>query len=131
MSKTVSEILNAAADLLEKPGAWTQGAFSRNADGSADYGEEDEEPIVAATPVCWCALGAIAQVTDRDPLALPTFSEAYPTETGQAKRFLAGMLGVSVEIWNDASGRTQAEVVAKLREAAALSKASETEGGEA
>jgi hypothetical protein len=123
MSKSVAEILDAAADLIEPEGAWTQGAFSRNVDGSADYGEDDEtDPIVAANPVCWCALGAIAQVADCDPLAFKTFSESYSMITAKAKAILRETLGLSAEMWNDAPERTQAEVVAKLREAAAKAR---------
>jgi hypothetical protein len=52
VSKTVSEILSAAADLIEPEGAWTKGQFARDKEGfySAASGRK---------AVCWCALGAI------------------------------------------------------------------------
>jgi hypothetical protein len=119
VSKTVSEILDAAADLLEPEGAWTQEAFSRNADGSCDFSEDgDDDPIVAAAPVCWCALGAITAVTGEDPLSYSTFSVLGGAASSRARQFLNDFLDRTVEDWNDDPSRTQAEVVAKLREAA-------------
>jgi hypothetical protein len=110
MAKTVSEILSAAADLLEPEGAWAQGDLARNAEG-------DCVSTISDSAVCWCTVGAIYRVSDY-----------YCDEAlGTLEHILSG----GIANWNDAPERTQAEVVAKLREAAALSKASETEGGEA
>lgn len=62
---------------------------------------------------CVCASEAIRIAGDSE-LALDT--EAWP--------FFNRHIGADyVSEWNDAPGRTQAEVVAKLREAAALAKA--------
>jgi hypothetical protein len=98
--KTVSEILSAAADLIEPEGAWTKGQFSRDKEGfySATSGRK---------AVCWCALGAIKRT-------------APDTEAAMAARDCLKSItsSVSVADWNDAPERTQAEVVAKLREAA-------------
>lgn len=115
-----ADLLLRAADLLEPDGAWTQGAFSRNADGSVDAGGEDGDPDgAAANPVCWCALGAIAQVAGHD-----LTQRGYPL-TGplhDASKLLANVVGRATGIgaadWNDEEGRTQKEVVEALRAAA-------------
>lgn len=52
MMKTTSEILRAAADLIDK--GWTQGAYARNATG-ASVGPHDTDAV------CFCALGAISR----------------------------------------------------------------------
>jgi len=114
---SVADVLERAADRLEQPYAWTQGAFSRNADGSADL---DEDGLAASNPVCWCAMGSIAQTVGVDPLAPWVWSST--SVQGDAYRFLSGHLGIDVADWNDAPERTQAEVVAKLREAAAIAR---------
>ena len=92
--KSVSEVLNAAADLLEKPGAWTQGVY---------HGDDD---------TCHCVTGAIAWVQGR----------RVPSETDDAAVVaVSAQLGLKeYEIlgWNDEPGRNQAEVVAALRQAA-------------
>lgn len=96
--RTVPEILNAAADLLEKPGAWTQGALYRDAAGEPIPNFGDREAV------CYCAEGAIAAVVGRYSLSHPAYAP----------------LGGTGELssWNDAPGRTQKEVVAALRQAA-------------
>lgn len=108
----VADILDRAADLIEPEGAWTQGAFVRDAFGSDVYEAFREE---AADAACFCLYGAIGSVIGRDP-------EGYR----DADPLLEAVLGVSspyeVAKWNDAPERTQAEVVAKLREAALLAR---------
>lgn len=104
--ENVADVLDAAADLLEPKGAWTQGAFARNADGDFTGLSEFRGPAV-----CWCIMGATEKVTDDPRLA------------GEADRYVARLVpGFSIEDFNDAPERTQAEVVAKLREAAALAR---------
>lgn len=98
--KTVADILTAAAALIEKPGAWTQGGFAFAPDGEdSRFGFDD-------SAVCWCALGALQKVEGR------LLTSSHP-----AKRALEDLVG-NVALWNDAEGRTQAEVVAALRQAA-------------
>ena len=92
----VSAVLSAAADLIEPPGAWTQGVVARNAYGRCCYGYSRQA-------VCWCASAAISRVDHGSSLAHYKFSD---------------FLGESIPIWNDAPGRTQAEVVQALRAAA-------------
>jgi hypothetical protein len=115
VNATVPEILRAAADLIEPEGAWTQGAFSRNADGTTDIDE-----AVASNPVCWCALGALAKASGVDPLDPRAF--VLPAPQIAAYPILRRLVGGDFVFWNDAPKRTQAEVVAKLREAADLAE---------
>lgn len=93
----VAEVLNAAADLLEKPGAWTQGTWARGADGLPDPTRE--------TAVCFCLYGAIKMAAG--------FAYCEP-----AIDAVIGVVGRDFIGWNDAPGRAQAEVVAALRKAA-------------
>lgn len=95
MTKTVSEILDAAADLIEPEGAWTQGYFGMW-DGST----------------CFCAVGAIGRAA-----GFRRIDEAENWVEANAADLL-GMGWFGLEDWNDRPDRTQAEVVAKLREAA-------------
>lgn len=99
-SKTVADILAAAADLIEPEGAWTQGTSYRDADGDIRDGGGPEV-------VCRCVAGAVNEVCDW------SFDGAVP-----AFRLLEAHVGVSdIARWNDAPERTQAEVVAALRAA--------------
>lgn len=92
--KTVAETIRTAAALIEPPGAWTTGAYARNADGlSVDPRHHDA--------CCWCALGAIRRVTGL----------GFESEAAIALRYFIG--GVSVVPWNDYSA--QADVVTALR----------------
>lgn len=102
--KTVSEVLTAAADLLEPEGAWTQGTFGR--------------------PGCQCVLGAIARAAGINPHG-SNWSDAL---TRGAHEYLCQAIGAEwiggtlwADAWNDAPGRTQVEVVETLRRAASLS----------
>ena len=106
----VAGTLNAAADLLEKPGAWTQGEYGLDEDG---YGLTGVHQLQSRA-VCLCTVGALA-------VAGNAASIRYAEEEADAVHALASVLGISVgrvAAWNDAPGRTQAEVVAALREAA-------------
>lgn len=100
--QTVPEILSAAADLLEKPGAWTQGALYRDTAGEPIGSFGDREAV------CYCAEGAIAAVIGR----YDWFHPAYASLGGVGE----------LSNWNDHPGRTQAEVVAALRQAAELAR---------
>lgn len=109
--RTVAEVLEAAAKLIEPEGAWTQGADSRNRSG-VDLNEADPD-FDDLTPVCWCAAAAIQEAAGHQMLIFSGASAVLSQVTG-------------VEFtpeWNDAPERTQAEVVAKLREASASARA--------
>jgi len=99
-STKASEVLAAAANLIEPPGAWTRCAYARGAHG---------EPATASAQhaTCWCAVGAIKRIVPKKG------------EWLQAVNYLDKIVGTIV-LFNDALDRTQAEVVAALREASTL-----------
>jgi hypothetical protein len=101
--RTVAEVLRAAADLIEPEGKWTQRSEARTVTG---------RPVGACeeNAACWCILGAVQRVGGR-------FAEREVTPA------LKKVIRFQPWIWNDHKRRTQAEVVAKLREAAALAEA--------
>lgn len=101
-----SEILNAAADLIEPDGAWTQRAGARTSDnGFCDTTDPEA--------VAFCATGAIYRVS-RTALGFdyPTYCKAVDALESQIDR-------ATIARWNDWPDRTQAEVVEALRKAAA------------
>ena len=92
MSAQVAADLRAAADVLERDG-WTRGAW-------LDEGRR-------------CVAGALTKaVMDLHPD--DNFDRAYQS----AHDTLSGHLGTAPMLWNDAHGRTAAEVIAALRAAA-------------
>lgn len=100
--KTVADILTAAADLIERPGGWTQGVFARDANGcNAGWRQENAE--------CFCVSGALSRVGGH-----PEFNLAWQAFNSWTMR--RGFPHLAK--WNDAPERTQAEVVAALRAAA-------------
>ena len=109
--RTPADILNAAADLLEKPGAWTQGTEARDQDGRSLVWGTDERAK------CWCVVGALEWASGRGRAATERAKALYAQSTG----IMMECLGAAIPDWNDAPDRTQAEVVAALRKAATLS----------
>jgi len=116
-----SEVFAAAADLLTPPGAWIQTELAE--DGHGDRVEPNNPAAV-----CWCAMGAIAKVTGRlgayDAMAMlgrRLFEKGLVTtcldedEDGNAV-YIKRSDDETVPEWNDTIGRTQAEVVAMLRD---------------
>jgi len=95
-SKTVADILTAAADLIEPEGAWTQETYGVPAEGGS-YS-------------CLCLYGAICE-------AIRT-AEADDRLEDRAFYTVRRLVGENPIGWNDTEGRTQAEVVAALRAAA-------------
>ena len=101
MTTQVAATFRDAADLLDRPGAWTQHADARSTQGRM-IGPN------APGATCWCALGAMIKVAPDGAHvpALKWFQKIF-------------MGGESLTAWNDATERTQAEVVAAFRAAAA------------
>jgi len=98
---TVAEVLDRAADLIEPAGAWTQGKW-----GSPE--------------TCMCAEGAIFAACEASPMY---DRNRIPGAIGVLTSMLPAIpRGNPIAFWNDDPERTQAEVVAKLREAAALAR---------
>jgi hypothetical protein len=103
------DILDRAADLVERPGGWTQDALARDADGIGC-------DSMAARAVCWCAIGAIecAAEDDADAAAAAVLVRDELVRTGRPR---------SLSRFNDALGRTAAEVAGLLRNAARAARA--------
>lgn len=104
---TVAEVLDGAADLLTPEGAWTQGRMARRQTGHTAWSLFDD------SAVCFCAIGAMIRVSGSYEPDLKEEAFAEALGFASASRLAS---------WNDDPGRTQAEVVAKLREAAALAR---------
>lgn len=99
----IADVLDRAANLIEPEGAWTQHQWARDT-----YGRRVRAVSEQAT--CWCLDGALIRCS-------------VPGTAGRAYDAVAKLVPhASPLAWNDAAGRTQAEVVAKLREAARLSR---------
>lgn len=97
----VRAVLLRAAEIVEKPGAWTQGAYAKTAEGLVTSSQSPDA-------TCWCMVGAVMRACDGDA----------KLESGCWYAIL-GVLGSGcVPDFNDAPGRTASEVAAKLREAA-------------
>lgn len=103
---SVAEVLEKAADLIEPEGAWTQGQLARGKSGRA----VDEFGSHAAR---FCAYGAICRVT--------RYNAPHVDAIGTLQRAIGR--DRSITRWNDQRDRTQAEVVSKLRDAAAIARA--------
>lgn len=95
----VSDILERAADRLSKPGAWCQVLRS----GESNPGGQ-------------CAANMICEITSDDVPLRRDAAAVFSRHIGGAGHM------ADIWTWNDAPGRTQAEVVAKLREAAAKAR---------
>ncbi len=104
MANDVAETLDKARALIEK--GWTQGASAR---GKSKRQVELNSP----SAVCFCASGAINR-------AAPRFGGVYAAASEALKRAIGQRFIVA---WNDAEGRTQAEVIQAFKEAAALARA--------
>jgi hypothetical protein len=100
----VADVLERAAALIEPEGAWTQGVLGRDANGRILMARD------LGRAVCFCAQGAIIRVSDA--------SLAWHAVQAVQKIIRSEGLGY----WNDRPGRTQKQVVAKLREAAKLAR---------
>jgi len=96
---SVAEVLEQAADRLSKPGQWGQGSGPCKGQHCADT---------------------------------MIYTVAYDRELREkSRKFFAKHIGGATHFdtyrWNDAKGRTQEEVVAKLREAADLARAEQVQ----
>jgi len=108
MSKTTIEILKEARELIAKPNGWTQGTYARNADGLIVYPNSHHA-------VCFCTWGAL--------IAVDEHQESFQPDGAQPA--LDDVTNGNFVAFNDAPGRTQAEVVAKFDEAIAAEEAKE------
>ena len=103
---TSTDILLAAADLLDAPGAWCRGAFARDA---------ESRPVSARDPSaeCWCAFGAISRASqDADHAAHDTACMRLSEQLAR-EGYEPGIVD-----WNEDDFRTRTQVVRMLRRAA-------------
>jgi hypothetical protein len=108
----LADILDRAATLLEPEGAWIQGRLNN------EYETDD------GSPTCFCLVGAIIEAArDNDYLASAARDAVAHVLGFQSDNAPAmGDANPPVVRWNDAEGRTQSEVIAKLREAASKAR---------
>ena len=103
-------VLSAALEKIRRPGAWLQGATAENAAG------EDTYPW-AEDACAWCATGAIQAV---EPDMRNVRQAAYRllfTRGGMPRSTLSAFMSSPIVAYNDAAGRTQAEVVRLFEQA--------------
>lgn len=105
---SVADVLDRAADLIEPEGAWTTHVYE-------DLGADGQ-------PCSFCVAGSVLH-------ALGLSYDDYDIPPGVSPTLLGFETWGEVMDWNDRPDRTQAEVVAKLREAATLSRSSENRNG--
>lgn len=104
---TRREVLTAAADLIESKG-WCQNHFAMDEFSSPIFPTDES--------ACrFCARGAIMAVCgdDNSPIS------------AEAQYLVGCKLIPGLTFWNDMPGRTAAEVIAKLREVAAMPEAAQ------
>ena len=111
LEKRAALVLDDAALLVEL--GWAQGAFARNEKGGTMWRPGDPGAC------SWCARGAITAS------ALRRFGAAFNTgiEAAAAEMLRRVIKRETVAPWNDHPDRTQVEVAAALREAAAGARA--------
>lgn len=109
----IARVLYGAARILEPEGAWCQGWYAKDANGMDVRAMEDDCDALSPRACQFCAVGAIRR-------AAGDAEEAVDPAVDVLVRVVKDDMNASVTLWNDAPERTQAEVVAKLREAAAL-----------
>ncbi len=98
MTTPISEVLRKARAVEEQ--GWTQGAIARNVDAEMVDPDDDDA-------VCWCAMGALI-------VAEPNFDRLL-----DALYVLRSSTNGYVDLFNDAPGRTQQEVIAAFDRAIA------------
>ena len=100
---SAADILNAAADLLEGEGRWTQDAYARDKSGR-------EVSLESISAWSFDMVGAV----NRACISL----RASDSDASAAHSRLAEVGQHNATAWNDLPGRTQSEVVEALRTAA-------------
>lgn len=101
----VRAVLLEAADIIEKPGAWIQGDYARIRHTGCSVQATDPRAD------CFCGVGALMHVAARRGWLGQGVLPAASLAAGDAA-------GAEFFSFNDADGRTAAEVAAVLRKAA-------------
>ena len=101
---TPAQILRAAAEIVERPGGWTQRELARGADGHY------VDPLSDAA-VCFCMIGAMRRASGAYAGGeSAAYTEARTALISQIRRFPGD--------WNDEPRRIVSDVVDALRRAA-------------
>lgn len=103
-------ILTKARALIKK--GWAQGAFARDKDGKIAL-------IKGKQATCFCITGAVCRISSSYIMQGDCFESL--------KRALRLPTLADVARWNDAPGRTQAEVLAAFDKAIALARAEQVQ----
>ena len=104
MSKTI-QVLERAAELVEQ--GWTQGVVARTPSGN-------ECDFYSSQACAWCAIGALDRGCHE--IGISAFFVSH-----LKLQIATGERGTIAD-WNDAPGRTQADVVSAFRRAIELAK---------
>ena len=96
-----ADLLDKAAELIAQPGAWTQMAYARNAEGNPCSPRSRKA-------VCWCAMGALQRAHR---------TRTHSTPYDLAENMLNAMTR-GAPAWQDNPRRKQGGVVQLLRRAA-------------
>lgn len=100
--------LKAVRELLSVPERWTKDSMARAADGKdIDYASRKAR--------CWCLYGAATKVTNHELIRGRDLRDVIRNHIGGP--------GVTIMTWNDAPGRTHADVLALLDRAIAAEEA--------
>lgn len=123
--KTVLEVLQGALKLLQAKTRWIKGAYGKTGTGTP----LSETQVCTNPAVCYCAMGALYKANDCvDDETL--VNGAADILYSQLSNYWKNMndeeclpSGGVIVIWNDAKGRTHAQVVATFKKAIAAVKA--------
>ena len=124
---TARDILTAARALIAQPEAWTQHAYARaNKDLVANRSGTPSVHFSSDRAVCWCSYGAVNRAGYGGGEFMPLMTSHRIAEINLAKQALARAMGgrpfddeleadwklCNIAKFNDAEGRTHAEVLA-------------------
>lgn len=101
--QTAVDVLVAARELISVSERWTQGETARDRDGRFVLSDSKDA-------VCWCGLGALTKAVKASSFWFEARDLLLRVEPGGIAKF------------NDAKGRTHAEVVALFDSAIALAR---------
>ena len=113
MSDATTQLLVEALAKISQDGAWTQGAFARLEPGG--------RAVTAYNPAatCWCSHGVCRSLNQADDDMASIYHRAAVQAEARLSAWTKANHGLSLETFNDARGRTQAEVVAMFKAAIA------------
>lgn len=106
--------ITAVMNLIKNPAAWTQESSAKDIFGHA-------VSTASQKAVCWCIMGAITTVVNRDAPQVPLTSQAWCRRKATMVSAIVDQInpkrkkkGPSVPSWNDAVRRTHDDVMKML-----------------